>query len=222
MNSKILIYLFDLCLDLLIICLYFTGNIDYLFAAAFVCGGIGVIWVWHRHILYMEEQKTTGSDKTMLLRRMAEELGEEYENYTIIVAYVEVLRRRNIHRQYKYRNYPRIPFAIAFNNQETIIYRFQLRQGAIELFSGERICWADTSWKYHLGDNYIDLVLAKDPAFLGIAEVAPLAGTKLTIRTKLQSARPEGIAWHPLGIYQDNEFWRFVQCLANYPNAQQY
>ena len=223
-----------LCISPIIIKVFLTGvalDFDIYLSdqtMLYLCVGIiavlivGLIWVYYSNVNYMENQKTTGSDKAMLLRRMAEEMGERYEDYTYVTAYViQTSHRRNtINSPYEY--YPRQPYVIAFNDSETVIYRFQVRQGVIQLFPRLDINWASSSWKYHIGEDRIELVISNSPSTLGIAEVSPLVGTKYVIDKVLHSAHNKMIAWHPLGIYQENEFWRFVKCLAGYPNSQSY
>ncbi len=184
---------------------------------------VGLIWGYYQHVDYMEKQKVSNSDKKMLLHRMAEEMGERYEDYTYVTAYVSQIHHREHIINSPYKRYSRQPYIIAFNNSETIIYRFQIRQGIIQLILPRLdINWASSSWKYHIGEDRIELVIANDPSALSVAEAMPIIGTKYVIDKVLHSAHNKMIAWHPLGIYQENEFWRLVNCLGGYPNSQQY
>lgn len=183
----------------------------------------GLIWMYRQHVDYMEKQRVSGSDKALLLRRMAEEMGERYEDYTYVAAYVVQSSRRHHHvssSPYKY--YHLQPYVIAFNNSGAFIYRFQLRRGVIQLILPcSFVNWASSAWKYRIEEDSITLVTANDPSFLDVAEVMPITGTAYVIDKKISSAQNKAIAQHPLGIYQENEFWRLVNCLAKYPNSQQ-
>lgn len=196
-------------------------QILWVFVGLIAATAAGLVWGYRQHVLYMEEQKINNSDKAMLLHRMKEELGERYNAYSYVTAYVHSSHRHHRHNS-PVKDYPRIPYIIVFNNTETILYRFQIRQNTIQLFPPKILSWATISWKYHISEDKIELVLANDPSLLNVAEFMPLAGQKLNIDKVLFSARNKMIALHPLGIYQENEFRQFANCLSGYPNSQRY
>lgn len=188
----------------------------------FIIGGL--IWMYRQHVGYMEKQRVSGSDKALLLRRMAEEMGERYEDYTYVTAYVvQPSRRRNHHvSSSPYIDYRLRPYVIAFNNNGAFIYRFQVKRGVIQLILPcSFVNWESSTWKCRIEEDRITLVITDDPSFMSVAEFMPIVGTAYVIDKELFSAQNKVIAQHPLGIYQENEFWRLVNCLANYPNSQQ-
>ena len=148
---------------------------------------------------YMQKQLETSEDKRALLDLMSKILGEAFVNYTILVGYYTKVTHRGNTTTYYY-----FPYALAFTQDDLIIYPIIKKEGQLYYRNQMAVDWSATELKQKKRKDGVTLT------FKIVGETMPIHIDPVIKSNGMEKSD------RPLGIYQEQEYQRFMQYLPGY------
>lgn len=181
------------------------NNISHI-AGIIIVGIMGILFITLLIMLvvsyssYMDTQKKTGADKQKVMDIMQLFMGKQYSNYQYVVGHYtkEVSKLGQVICYY-------YPYILAFSDTELIIFSFLVRDGKLIIRNRLDINWQETGMHYFVSRTktvFLYLYIEGDCMQINIPRVVNSSGIEKSDT--------------PLGIYQEQEAYRFISLLPLY------
>ena len=176
---------------------------DWVYAVLFIAlvvfiAAIG-IWEASKRKKYMKTQQETNADKRSMLDLMSKVMGEAYGNFSYLVGYYTKTTQKGNTTTYYY-----FPYILAFSAEELIIFPFIKKEGQLYYRNKMAVDWSATALKQKNHKKGITLTfkIVGETMPIHLDPVIDSDGTEKSDR--------------PLGIYQEQEYQRFLGYLPGY------
>lgn len=178
-----------------------------LIAGIIIVGIMGILFITLLIMLvvsyssYMDTQKKTGADKQKVMDIMQLFMGKQYSNYQYIVGHYTKKEENKFGEAICYL----YPYILAFSDTELIIFSFLVRDGKLIIRNRLDVNWQETGMHYFVSRTktvFLYLYIEGDCMQINIPRVVNSSGVEKSDT--------------PLGIYQEQEAYRFISLLPLY------